>query len=76
MSRGLIPGSSRNFSLLHVIQTGSWAHPAFYPKGIGGFFSGIKRVGREADHSHLVARSIMVKLYLHSPIRLHGVLLS
>jgi hypothetical protein len=28
-----------DFSLLHVIQTGSGAHPASYPVGTGGCFS-------------------------------------
>jgi hypothetical protein len=27
------------------------SHPAYYPMGTGGFFPGIKRPGREADHS-------------------------
>jgi hypothetical protein len=31
----------------------------------------IKWLGREADHLHLVPRSIIVELYLLSPIRLH-----
>jgi hypothetical protein len=39
------------FSLLHIVQTGSGAHSASYPMGIGGSFSGIKRHWREADHS-------------------------
>jgi hypothetical protein len=26
-------------------------HPASYPMGTGGFFPGVKRPGREADHS-------------------------
>jgi hypothetical protein len=28
------------FSLLHVVQTGSWVHPASYPIGTGGSFPG------------------------------------
>jgi hypothetical protein len=39
------------FSLLHVAQTGSGAHPASYPMGTGGSFPSVKRPGREADHS-------------------------
>jgi hypothetical protein len=30
----------REFSFLHVVQTGSGAHPATYPMGIGGSFTG------------------------------------
>jgi hypothetical protein len=32
-------------------QNGSGAHPASYPMGIRGSFPGVKRPGREADHS-------------------------
>jgi hypothetical protein len=32
-----LPVGSR-FSLLHVVQTGSGAHPASYPRGTGGLF--------------------------------------
>jgi hypothetical protein len=35
-------------SLRHRVQTGSGAYPAFYQLG-----TGIKRPGREADHSPL-----------------------
>jgi hypothetical protein len=33
---------SKTCSLLHVIQTGSEAHPASYPMGTDGSFSGSK----------------------------------
>jgi hypothetical protein len=39
------------FSLLLSTQTGSGAHPASYPMGTGGAVPGVKRPGREADHS-------------------------
>jgi hypothetical protein len=39
-----------NFSLLHV-QTSSGAYPESYPMSTGGAFPGVKRPGREADHS-------------------------
>jgi len=41
-------------------------------------FPRVKRPGREADHSHPSSAEVKecVELYLHSPIRLHGVLLS
>jgi hypothetical protein len=47
------PGRGQEFSLLHVIQTGSGAHPASYPMGTGGSFPGreVKQQGCEADHS-------------------------
>jgi hypothetical protein len=39
---------------------------------------GVKRPGREADHSPPYSAEVKecVELYLHSPIRLHGVALS
>jgi hypothetical protein len=33
------------------MQRDSGAHPASYPMGTGGFSPGVKRPGREADHS-------------------------
>jgi hypothetical protein len=41
---------SKIFSFL-VVQTGSGAHPASYPMGTRGSFSGGKAPRREADHS-------------------------
>jgi hypothetical protein len=43
----------------------------------GAHLAGLKRPGREADHSlHIVSRSRMVQLHLHSPIYIHGVVLN
>jgi hypothetical protein len=41
----------QDFSLLHSAQTDIGAHPASYPMGTMGSFSGVKRQGREVDHS-------------------------
>jgi hypothetical protein len=41
----------QNVSLLYSVQAGSGAHPASYPMGIGAISPGVKRQGREADHS-------------------------
>jgi hypothetical protein len=38
-------------TLLHCVQTGSWAHPASYPVDTLGNFASDKRSEREADHS-------------------------
>jgi hypothetical protein len=35
----------QEFSLFHVVQTGPGAHPASYPMGTGGTFSGDKATG-------------------------------
>jgi hypothetical protein len=40
------------FSLRHLIQTGSEAHQASYLMVPGALSLGVKRAGREADHSH------------------------
>jgi hypothetical protein len=44
----------------------------------GAFSLGAKRPEREADHSHPSSAEVKkcVELYLRSPIRLHGVVLS
>jgi hypothetical protein len=39
-------------------------------------FLGGKEQECDADHSHIVPRSRKVELHLHSPIRLHGVVLN
>jgi hypothetical protein len=41
----------QEFSLLHIVQTGSGAHSASYPTCTKCFPPGLKRQGREADHS-------------------------
>jgi hypothetical protein len=67
-----------NFSLHHRDQKGSAAHPTSYPMGTRGSFAGVKRPGREADHSPQSIAEVKecVEMYLRSPIRLHGVVLS
>jgi hypothetical protein len=72
------PVGTGNFSLHHRVQNGSGVHPASYLMGIRGIFLGTKRQGREADHSAPSSAKAKecVELYLHSPIRLHGVELS
>jgi hypothetical protein len=43
----LSPGRVNNFHF----SISSGVHPTSYTMGTGGFFSGVKRQGREADHS-------------------------
>jgi hypothetical protein len=45
------PVGAGNFPFHHHVQNGSGAHPASYPMGTGAFSPGVKRPGREADHS-------------------------
>jgi hypothetical protein len=44
----------------------------------GALSLGVKRPGRETDHSHACSAEVKecVDLYLHSPIRFHGVMFS
>jgi hypothetical protein len=65
------PGRVKNFSLLHVIQTGSGAHPASYPMA-----RGVKRPVRETDHLQIMSRSRKCGSIIHSPIRLHYAVLN
>jgi hypothetical protein len=62
----------------HRVQTGSGTHPASYPMGTRGSFPGVKRPGREADHSPLSSAEIKNTLNYTStpPIRLQSVVLS
>jgi hypothetical protein len=48
---------------------GSWSHPASYPTGARVSFLGVKRPGRESDHSppSIAEGKEWVELYLHSP---------
>jgi hypothetical protein len=43
---------AQDFSPLHVLQTGSGAHLAYYRMGnVGSFSPAVKRPGRKAEHS-------------------------
>jgi hypothetical protein len=44
-------GGAGNFSPHNCARTGSGTHPASYTVGTTGCFLGVKRPGREADHS-------------------------
>jgi hypothetical protein len=73
-----IPAVAGNFSLHQRVQNGSGAHRASYPIDTKALSLGVKRPGREGDHSPPSSAEVKecVELYLHSPIRLHGVVLS
>jgi hypothetical protein len=67
----LIPGRGWEFSLHHRVQNGlQWVPEALF---LGG-----KLLWCEADHSLPSSAEVKeyVELYLHSPISLHGVVLS
>jgi hypothetical protein len=50
-SRVRFPAGAGDFSLHHRVQNGSGAHPASYPMVPGVLSLGVKRPGRETDHS-------------------------
>jgi hypothetical protein len=49
--RGRNSSPDRVKSFLHLVQTGSGVHPTSYLMGTGALSPGVKRPGREADHS-------------------------
>jgi hypothetical protein len=66
---------ARDISLLNSVQTGSGAHQAPYP--ISNVYRGLTpQFVKPATHLHLMPRLRMVELYLHSLIRLYGVVLN
>jgi hypothetical protein len=76
-SRVRFPAGTGNFSLHYRVQNGSEAHPASYPMGTRGSFPGVKRPGREADHSPPISAEIKnAWSYTSTPPCLHGVVLS
>jgi hypothetical protein len=71
------PTGDGNFSLHHRVQADSGAHPASYPGVARALSPGVKRPRREADDSSSSAEAKeCLELYLHSPIRLNGMVLS
>jgi hypothetical protein len=64
------PQKGKEFSLLHIVQTGSGSHLASYPMGTGRSFLGVKRQGCEADHSLPTSAEIKKTLiYISVPYR-------
>jgi hypothetical protein len=73
-----IPGRGKIFSLLHSIQTDSRTHLASYLMGTEGSFSKgkVARAMKLTVSLHIVPRSKIVELYLHSFICLNSMLLN
>jgi hypothetical protein len=69
-------GASDCFFLPHNARNGSVVHPVSYTMGTTASLSGVKRQRREASHSPpSIAEVRNGGVYLHSPIRLHGIVL-
>jgi hypothetical protein len=77
-SRFRFTAGAGNFSLHHRVQNGSRAHPPSYPMCTRGSYPGRKAAGAWSwPLTSIWCRGQeCVELYLHSPIRLHGVVLS
>jgi hypothetical protein len=75
----LFPAGARNLSLLHIVQTGSEAHPTSYPLliGRGAIYPGIKRPGSVNLTINFHSSEVkIVEIYLHFLICLHGMVLN
>jgi hypothetical protein len=56
------------FSLHHCVQTDSGSYPASYPAGSRNFLRGVKRPGREANHSHPYSAEVKTEWsYISTP---------
>jgi hypothetical protein len=52
----------------HIDKTGSGAHPTSYTMGTRGSFPGVKRPGREADHSPTTSAEVKkIWIYTSTP---------
>jgi hypothetical protein len=73
-----IPGRGKRFSSSPQRPYRLCLPSASYPTGAASSFPGGKAVGdvELTTDLHLVPRSRMEELYLHSPIRLHGMMLN
>jgi hypothetical protein len=56
-----------SFSILHIVQAGSEAHPASYPVSNRGSFSEIKPQGRKADNSPPTSDVENIWIYTFTP---------
>jgi hypothetical protein len=75
MVRSSNPGRFKNF--LHVVQTGSGAHRASYPMDTGAISSWESaEAWRWPFTSNYCRGQENMDLYIHSPTRLHGVVLN
>jgi hypothetical protein len=78
VSRVRFPAWSGNFSLHTASRTAVGPTQLPVQWVTKALSLGVKRLGREADHSPPSSAKVKerVELYLHSQIRLHGVVLS
>jgi hypothetical protein len=76
---GSIPGRDKTLPLLHSVQTSSGVHPTSYSTSIPARLFPRGQSGRAVmltTHLHIVPWLTMGELYLHSTVRLQGVVLN
>jgi hypothetical protein len=62
-----VPVASRNFSFPSRPDR-LWGPPTSYPMGTGSLFPGVKRQGREADHSPPISAEVKkIWIYISTP---------
>jgi hypothetical protein len=59
--------SGQELLLLHVVQTGSGVHPTSHTMGTGSSSPGVKRPGREVDHSPPTSPEVK-KMWIYTSI--------
>jgi hypothetical protein len=59
------PGGVKNLLLSQIVQTGSGFHQTSYPMVPGALSPGVKRPGREADHSPPTSAEVK-KMWMYS----------
>jgi hypothetical protein len=65
----------KDFSPLHVVQTGSWGPPSLLPDGYWGLFpQGVKQLEHEDNHSPSTNAEVKKTwIYIHSSIPLQSI---
>jgi hypothetical protein len=78
ISHSVLLPTSVNHRSFHSVHIDPGAHSASCPMGTWASFPGSKAAGavKPITHLHLVLKSRTVKLYLHFPIRLHGIVIN
>jgi hypothetical protein len=74
---GSIRGRGKRFFTIPQRQNRLWGPPGLASNKDSGLLSlGIKRLGREADHSPPCSAEVKMEQYLQSPICIHGIILN
>jgi hypothetical protein len=74
--QGLIPSRGKRFFSASQCADWLWAPPSFLSSGYRERFAHGCLSVKPTAHLHLVPRSRMAELSLHSPIHIHGMMLN